>query len=78
MKLMDVPSVAAPGAETEKWVAPVTVNTSTGEVTPPWAAVMLVLPGETPVACPWVPEELLMEPTPVFEEFHVTVVVRFC
>ena len=79
MKLKEVFSVAAPGAETEKCVAVVTVKTSKGvEVMPPWTAVMLLVPPVTPEACPCVPEVLLIVATGVFEEFQVAVFVRFC
>jgi hypothetical protein len=59
--------------------AALTVKLKTGEeVTPFMLAVMLVLPMATPVANPWVPAVLLMAAAAVFDEFHVTALVRSC
>lgn len=42
----------------------------------PDVAVIVVVPGATAVVSPFVPEELLMVATPLFDEPHVTEVVR--
>jgi hypothetical protein len=55
-------------------VATVTVNTSTGEVTPLKLAVMLLVPTPTPVAKP--PAAIVA--TEVVPDVHVTVLVMFC
>jgi hypothetical protein len=44
----------------------------------PSVAVMVLLPAATEVARPIEPVALLMVATPVLEEDHVTVFVRFC
>ena len=54
-------------------VAPVTVSTSTGEVTPVRLAVILLVPVPTPVASP----AALIVATVVVAEFHVTWLVMF-
>jgi hypothetical protein len=55
-------------------VAVVTVNTSTGEVTPFKVAVMLLVPTPTPVAKP--PGAIVA--TEVVPDAQVTVLVMFC
>jgi hypothetical protein len=55
-------------------VAAVTVSTSTGEVTPPKLAVMLLVPTPTPVARP--PAAIVA--TEVVPDVQVTVLVMFC
>ena len=55
-------------------VAAVTVSTSTGEVTPDSAAVMLLVPTPTPLASP----PLVIVAVESVAEFHVTVLVMFC
>ena len=54
-------------------VAAVTVSTSTAEVTPPRLAVMLLVPGPTPIARP---VELIVA-TAMVAEFQLTWLVRF-
>ena len=44
----------------------------------PEVALMVVVPAPVLVACPCVPEALLIVATAVFDELHVTVVVRSC
>jgi ABC-type transport system involved in cytochrome c biogenesis permease component len=59
--------------------AALTVKLKTGEEVMPFVlAVMLVLPMATPVANPWVPAVLLMVAAAVFDECHVTALVRSC
>src|SRR6185503_14025557 len=54
------------------------VTVSTVEpVTEPEVALIVVVPAATPVARPWVPLVLLIVATPVFDDAHVTDVVRF-
>jgi ABC-type amino acid transport system permease subunit len=58
-------------------VAAVTVNVVLPEISPN-VAVIVVPPTLNEVASPLKPTALLMVATPVFEEVHVTDVVRFC
>ena len=46
--------------------------------TPPDTAVMVAVPGATAVASPFEPAALLIDATPVVDEFQVTAAVRFC
>lgn len=56
---------------------PVTVRLTPGDVTPLTLAVIVVVPGATPVARPRVAVALLMVANPVIEETHVADDVRF-
>lgn len=58
-------------------VACVTVNPVV-LVIEPEAAVMLVVPCSTLVTSPWLPTAVLMVAAAVFDEPHVTTLVRFC
>jgi hypothetical protein len=58
----------------ETSTAGVTVSVTPGEVIPPCAAVMVVVPTPTPVATP---EELIVA-VGVLEDVHVTLDDRFC
>jgi hypothetical protein len=58
--------------------AGVTVNVTPGEVTPPKAAVIDVVPTATAVAWPSKPAALLIVAVVGTEELHVTAVVRTC
>ncbi len=58
-------------------VAGVTLSVAEPEI-PPKLAPTVVDPWPVDVARPLDPEALLIVATAVFEEFHVTAVVRFC
>jgi hypothetical protein len=58
-------------------VAPVTVKVTDGEVIPPSAAAMLLVPTVAEVARPSVPEALLIVATEVVADAQVTEVVKF-
>ena len=60
--------------EIETKAAGVTVSVAPGEVIPPCDAVIVVDPFAMPVATP----EGLIVAVGVLEEFHITLVVKFC
>jgi hypothetical protein len=77
-----VPSVLVVGAAQDKVADPVVVTdlTESAEVpvTLPDVAVMVVVPAATAVARPLDPAALLIDATPVLDEYQVTAVVRIC
>jgi hypothetical protein len=61
----------------ETSVVPVTVSVVEA-LFPPSVAEIVVDPAVSALASPFVPELLSIDATPVFEDIHVTLVVRFC
>lgn len=66
----------APDERSEVAAALVTVKLAVPSC-PPKSAVMVAVPGSSPVACPFVPDAVLMVATDAGEDVHKTEVVKF-